>query len=1534
MQKIFILLFFFLLVSCDKRNIALTGLSESHQVSKVIIKNHHMTILGKNLDRVESIAIKDNSSFFEKFIIISRSSDKLVLGGLRNISFLVGKTFSLLISDANASSAYTISFDLNLNSVLTAHIADGAITSAKLSDMGASDGDVLIYNAGTSLWEARPFSGLSYRGTWNASTNFPMLSDGGSSSFPSPGDYYVVSVSGATSVDSESSWLSGDWIIFNGVNWDRIVNTSTVSSFAGRQGAITPQVGDYSINDLSQVDVTGAVVGSVLKFDGANWAVGVDNDTGVSANSIDSTSIQDGGVTNQDLAGSIDQSKISNLTTDLSSKLSLSGGTMTGNISFNSTQTFDGVDLSLLNSQVTSNTSALASKVDQSTTINGQALSSNINLTTTQVLEGTNLYFSATRAQAAVVLNSAAGVETNQSASVNAMKNYVAAQISASGDLKSDGSVPMTSTLNLSGNFIDNIGGLRLSDSDTNYVEIAAPSDIITNFTLTLPASSGAPNQILETDGNGVLSWVNKASGTGDFMADGSVSMTGDFNLGSQKILNGSAISLKGKLDTNLTGTVATNGTVNVIGTGTSFTSELSIGDAIVIAGEIFTVASIADNSNLTLDSAHSQTLSGEIASKDSTILSLSNGDDSSLFSVVGNGNIGVGISNPNASLHLVDNQPGILIEATGAANPYIQFQSPNYGNDNYFFLDEAGAGAMVFRNNGNNAMVINAAGDIGMGAGATSPVSKLHVDGVVTATSFTGDGSALTGVNATSISAGTDISLAQGATRSVAIERSITGAGDNLTVASGSAQLGSTNTDGGNLVLSSGVSTGTGSSKIEFKTSNSGVSGSADNSLATAMTILGNGNVGIGDINPTEKLSIEGDVKLTQVIPEIKFRSPSNNNRYYIGANISDSSDGGIHIGEGDDVASGTARFVINGDGDVGIGTTTPESLLHVNGIGIMRHLWLDNISAPNGKQSWGQVISSSNGQFNLGYRNDDAAGSGSLNAVPFVVRHGAPSYTLYLQESGNIGVGTNTPSSALHVSSDNGSMVLEDSNNSKNQSSFTSFVSGIDSSGSEAWWVGDGTSSGQSILLYSGSANYSVGMGNPAGNITLDPLGNVGIGTTSPGAKLELSGKMKLTNGFSSTNAAITYSDNSDYLFLGPQSGSSANGAAISIAGSTNNETSGGSGSISFMTSSASPAAVISSNGNIGVGTANPVAPITVFHTGDASGVNIARAPTAAAIGFNRYGTSNNRLNSSNTAFQFSHVDYNTDSILDFGLEHYNNSGVHHRNSLFIDGSTGNVGIGTTTPSNELELNVEQDSRTSFEVKNISSSGNSEATLFVRNSNLAGGSGALTLTGINYTTISGWQNRLILNTDSNVSGGIHIRPAVGGLQVSANGLNNPNFVVASDGKVGIGVLAPTEVLDVSGCIKHSGGTIGSSCASDKRLKTKIKNIEFSTKDLDIFLGLVPRTYVYKKNKDSLYYGFIAQEVETLSKSLLGPSKKIDRQFFKTVNYEKIKWLHFMASQNNVKSIKNLEDRVSKLEKDNEELRKIIFELIEKRNH
>src|SRR3989339_145422 len=104
-------------------------------------------------------------------------------------------------------------------------------------------------------------------------------------------------------------------------------------------------------------------------------------------------------------------------------------------------------------------------------------------------------------------------------------------------------------------------------------------------------------------------------------------------------------------------------------------------------------------------------------------------------------------------------------------------------------------------------------------------------------------------------------LSLGNGAARKFWIENTATDVvGRALTVAAGGTVAGTSVSDvvGGNLILQAGLGTGTGASTISFQTGTTLTTGLTLQTMSTKMTILGNGNVGIGTTNPgTRRLTV-----------------------------------------------------------------------------------------------------------------------------------------------------------------------------------------------------------------------------------------------------------------------------------------------------------------------------------------------------------------------------------------------------------------------------------------------------------------------------------------------------------------------------------------------------------------------------------------------------------------------------------------------------------------------------------------------------
>ena len=98
-----------------------------------------------------------------------------------------------------------------------------------------NSGKYLTTNGTSTSWATVSGSGLSYQGTWNASTNTPTLA----SSTGTSGYYYIVSVAGSTNLNGVTDWGVGDWAIYNGTAWQKIDQSETLQSITSTDGSVT-----------------------------------------------------------------------------------------------------------------------------------------------------------------------------------------------------------------------------------------------------------------------------------------------------------------------------------------------------------------------------------------------------------------------------------------------------------------------------------------------------------------------------------------------------------------------------------------------------------------------------------------------------------------------------------------------------------------------------------------------------------------------------------------------------------------------------------------------------------------------------------------------------------------------------------------------------------------------------------------------------------------------------------------------------------------------------------------------------------------------------------------------------------------------------------------------------------------------------------------------------------------------------------------------------------------------------------------------
>lgn len=215
-------------------------------------------------DGVDGVSVSNAFLDFDNSLVIELSNGKQI-----NVGGILGEDLSekvKIIANGGGTSQYV----LDTLAALQAEI-DNLIPSQT-----GQSGKFLSTN-GTSLqWVGGGSGGgLAYQGAWNASTNSPSLSSGVGTN----GYYYIVSVNGSTNLDGITDWVVGDWVIFNGTNWQKIDNTDLVTSVNGSTGAVT--LTTSNINEGTNLYYTDARVRAAVS---AGTGISFNSGTGVITN--------------------------------------------------------------------------------------------------------------------------------------------------------------------------------------------------------------------------------------------------------------------------------------------------------------------------------------------------------------------------------------------------------------------------------------------------------------------------------------------------------------------------------------------------------------------------------------------------------------------------------------------------------------------------------------------------------------------------------------------------------------------------------------------------------------------------------------------------------------------------------------------------------------------------------------------------------------------------------------------------------------------------------------------------------------------------------------------------------------------------------------------------------------------------------------------------------------------------------------------------------------------------------------------------
>ena len=778
---------------------------------------------------------------------------------------------------------------------------------------------------------------------------------------------------------------------------------------------------------------------------------------------------------------------------------------------------------------------------------------------------------------------------------------------------------------------------------------------------------------------------------------------------------------------------------------------------------------------------------------------------------VTSDGNVGIGTTSPSGKLHVVEADGQFT---TYDANGYSRFTAVDASAQLGLFRSGSTAGGVYIGANGNSFQIyksdfsstlltiLQASGNVGIGT--TSPGYKLDVvgearfgsnykaiignDGTYGAYSTIGFGGTSNGYNRVFGQDGTadGLYLASATGRGISF-RVNGGTTDNMFInSSGNVGIGTTSPGytldvNGNGRFSNGIvsertadalsgqflrSTINGSSVVnngiivgKATSSNNAASivythtsdGSTSNRLGfgfwgsdNLLNLTAAGNVGIGTPSPATKLQVVGG-----------YISAKDNSAY--GGAFMEGDNGITYFGSlGTDnislYSSGTRLFINGTSGNVGIGTASPSAPLHVyRSVGAGDYVaYIQNTGAGNGLKIYNADWDVSD--YLLYATNGGTAANG---------------YSFVVDGNGKVGIGTTSPGTKLEV---NGGSI------GNNIVRFTTGGSGGGTRG---------------LSVYSNDSQVKLQVTDNAGSVgtwaflNLNPDGgNVGIGTTSPSHKLHVVGNSAISNnnslfvldtagnnGFqitnTSSNVALIYQQNNNILKYRAGFSSNSNNAHV------------------FTVGADTEVVRFTNSGNVGIGTTAPIGLLHLYKAaattrmvmdGDAGQSKIITYRTA---GLQRFG-----LYVNNTA------ESGANAGSDFAVRAYSDAGTLLSTPLFIRRSTGNVGIGTTSPGYALDViaRASGEGGVRFWNNRAASSTVDSVAIHLNVSNTAGMTGGKIVVAEN--TNDAWPTNMQFYINS---AGSSYSP------VEA-------MRITSGGNVGIGTTSPKVNLDVAG----AGGKIG----------------------------------------------------------------------------------------------------------------------------
>jgi len=500
---------------------------------------------------------------------------------------------------------------------------------------------------------------------------------------------------------------------------------------------------------------------------------------------------------------------------------------------------------------------------------------------------------------------------------------------------------------------------------------------------------------------------------------------------------------------------------------------------------------------------------------------------------------------------------------------------------------------------------------------------------------------------------------------------------------------------------------------RIDFYTCN----GTQQNTITSGTNLvmsLDGTNVGIGVTNPTENLEVYSGQVSSSILGKAHIGnvghttaaafchvSYAHQQKY----SLIQGSDGETYLNA---PTNKNVRFRINNQdkmflagstGNFGIGTTNPSTPLHIYSNTDGNTITIDNTNT--GTTGRTSILFRPNGNnWELGARNSN---SGDLTNKFYLYDINSSSSRLVVESStGNVGLGTISPTEKLEVyPNTNNSAIIGRAHIGHMGHDDHAGFSHLDINGPQTYALLQSTT-GNTYLNAPSNNNVHFRINNQDKMFlsgAAATLGNLGIGTTDPQSKLHISsgtsGDCELIleadtdNNNENDNPRILFRQDSgnDWSMIGNNNNSLVLANSVGSGGGILFKT--GATGVDRAYENATERMRIDSSGNVGIGATDPDEKLEVYPNEDQSAI-IGRAHIGW-VGWDNYaGFSHLNINGANSYALLQSTTGNT------YLNAPSNNNVHFRinnqDKMFLSGAAatlGNFGIGTTNPTEKLEVN-----------------------------------------------------------------------------------------------------------------------------------------------------------------------------------------------------------------------------------------------------